>query len=147
MSKKIALRVRHNRNRALILRLLGSDEGGWTLTGVQPLHGPVPSGGLDLGMRFRTVKEARQRAIEALKGEFDDVLDAINLSVRAYTAWHMRVRELAIAVVQAGIPESALPTERARVMEGGALEVYLDLPPPLGRQSLIIPPGEWAWRH
>ena len=73
-----------------------------------------------------------------------DVIESINLSAHAIEAWHKAIPELLRACRAHGITDpDAIPDERARVLDDGALLLYVCSPD--GHDiGIKIPAGQWS---
>lgn len=72
-----------------------------------------------------------------------DVLPFVLIRPATIAQWQAKARDIGRHLVAAGISPDTIPDERAEDRLDGTLLLYIDLP--WGRESMVIPPGEWRW--
>jgi hypothetical protein len=73
-----------------------------------------------------------------------DILEKVVLSGVAVQRWVEVIGPEVRTLIQQGVALMDAPEEKAELMAGGGLEMYIELPD--GRRvSVIIEPGEWEW--
>ena len=73
-----------------------------------------------------------------------NTLDRVLLSQLAYEAWLHRAQTAAAVLVGDQSSPVYIQDERAEPLPDGGLLIYVDTS--LGRVSLTVPAGHWAWR-
>lgn len=68
-----------------------------------------------------------------------DVLDRVDLTPAAVSAWHQMVQRV-VALPLKVVDPREIPDEQAEVMEDGSLRLFVR-----GLVSMTIPPEHWRW--
>jgi hypothetical protein len=99
-----------------------------------------------LGARFPNMESLRGAVQASIRASAGDTLDQVLLTGETYAEWDKVAIAAAQRLHEEGIPADAIPDGAAKVLQDGALLIYMDLPPPIGRVSLRVEKGQWAWR-
>ncbi len=72
-------------------------------------------------------------------------LDDILLTIPAAAAWHEMCRKAAPIIGPLIASGAHIPDEECEEVEGGALRIFVKMPGGI-EISMIVPPGQWAFR-
>lgn len=73
------------------------------------------------------------------------VLDKVNITPKAYSAWLGICEEHIMGLAASSLP-SDIPDEKGAIQADGSLLIYVDLPGAY-RVQMRVEPDEWAWRQ
>jgi hypothetical protein len=74
-------------------------------------------------------------------------LDSVTVSIAALQAWREACREAA-SVLSGDIDRESIPDERAELLPGGGLRVFVPHPTRRHRvlAAIVVPADHWTWR-
>lgn len=72
-------------------------------------------------------------------------LENLLLSENAVNEWYMYAAAEAVRLAREGIDPSSIPDEEAEILPDGSLRIFVKIS--FDKElSMVVPPGEWAWR-